>query len=70
MDIEGAEHQALQGARGTLQRDKLLLAISVYHRKGDVLAIMDYLHETIPEYRFWLRHYSPIGLETVLYAAI
>lgn len=70
MDIEGAEYQALQGAKRTLLRDKPLLAISVYHRKGDVLAIMDYLHETVPEYRFWLRHYSPIGLETVLYAAI
>lgn len=70
MDIEGEEYRALQGAKDTLLRDKPLLAISVYHRRGDILAIMDYLHNLIPEYRFWIRHYSPIGLETVLYAAI
>lgn len=69
MDIEGEEFRAVQGAQKTILRDKPLLAISVYHRCGDVLAITNYLHELVPEYHFWLRHYSPIGLETVLYAA-
>ena len=50
-------------------RDRPLLALSVYHRMGDMLAIMDYLHHLVSEYRFWLRHYS-VGLaDTVLYAA-
>lgn len=70
MDIEGFELDALQGGEKTLQRDKPLLAICVYHRAGDVLAIMDYLHEIVPEYRFWLRHYTSTPLETVLYAAV
>lgn len=70
MDIEGSELVALEGAQNTLERDKPLLAICVYHRQGDVLAIMDYLHALIPEYRFWLRHYSSFWAETVLYAAI
>lgn len=69
MDIEGAEYDALKGAKNTIMRDKPLCAICVYHRRGDVLAIMDYLHELVPEYRFWLRHYSPTYCETVLYAA-
>ena len=69
MDIEGEEFRAVQGAQKTILRDKPLLAISVYHRRGDVLAITNYLHELVPEYHFWLRHYSPISLETVLYAA-
>lgn len=70
MDIEGAELSALQGARDVIIRDRPLLAISVYHRRGDVLTIMDYLHEVVPEYRFWLRHYDIMPYETVLYASI
>lgn len=70
MDIEGFELDALQGGEQTIKRDKPLLAICVYHRAGDVLAIMDYLHEIVPEYRFWLRHYTSTPLETVLYAAV
>ena len=69
MDIEGAEFDALHGARGVIVRDKPLLALSVYHRTGDMLAMMDYLQSLVPEYHFWLRHYS-VGLaDTVLYAA-
>lgn len=70
MDIEGAEFGALHGAEKVIQRDKPLLAICVYHRQGDMLAIMEYLHELVPEYRFWLRHYGVLDSETVLYAAI
>lgn len=69
MDIEGAEFDTPHGAKGVIVRAKPLLAISAYHRRGDMLAIMDYLRSLVPEYRFWLRHYS-VGLaDTVLYAA-
>ena len=70
MDIEGAEFDALHGAQYTIRRDKPLLAICVYHLRGDIVAIMDYLHELVPEYRFLLRHYSIQDCETVLYASI
>lgn len=70
MDIEGAEFDALHGAAMTIQRDKPLLAVCIYHRQGDMLAIMDYLHILVPEYRFWLRHYGPSGTDTVLYGAL
>lgn len=70
MDIEGAELDALHGAENTITRDRPLLALSVYHIAGDMLAIMDYLHALIPEYRFWLRHYSVEAVDTVLYASI
>lgn len=70
MDIEGAEMGALQGAQDTIRRDKPLMALSAYHRRGDVLAIMGYLHQLVPEYRFWVRHYGPLAVETVLYAAV
>jgi FkbM family methyltransferase len=70
MDIEGSEYDALVGAEKTIMRDKPLCAISVYHKPGDVLNIMDLLHSLVPEYRFWIRHYSFNYTETVLYAAI
>ena len=69
MDIEGSEFGALHGAERTIRRDRPLLALSVYHLPGDMLAIMDYLHELVPKYRFWLRHYSVGNADTVLYAA-
>lgn len=70
MDIEGAELDALHGAAKTILRDKPMLAVCVYHKCGDVLAIMDYLHELVPQYRFWLRQYGAYGAETILYAAL
>ena len=70
MDIEGAECDALHGAKETIMRDKPFCAISVYHRKGDMLAIMDYLHSLVHDYRFWLRHYAVTDGDTVLYASI
>lgn len=69
LDIEGAEFDALRGARDVLVRDQPLMAVSVYHRGGDMLAVMDYLRRLVPEYRFWLRHYSAGSADTVLYAA-
>lgn len=69
MDIEGSEFDALHGGKKVIVRDKPLLAISIYHRKGDMLAIMDYLHRLVPEYHFWLRHYSSGYADTVLYAS-
>lgn len=70
LDIEGSELDALHGAKNTIIRDKPLLAICVYHLRGDVFAIMDYLHKLLPEYRFMLRHYGVAAEETVLYASV
>lgn len=69
MDIKGAELDALHGAEKTIVRDRPLLAISVYHKAGDMLAIMDYCKRLVPEYRFWLRQYHVL-YDTVLYASI
>ena len=70
MDIEGSELSALQGAQKVLCRDKPLCAISVYHKPGDIVLIMNYLKNLVPEYRFAVRHYSNIDTETVLYAFV
>ena len=70
LDIEGGELSALHGAMHTIVRDRPFMALCVYHKPGDVLAIMDYVHQLVPEYRFYLRQYAPAPGETVLYASV
>ena len=70
MDIEGAELEALKGGKKVIETYKPKLAISVYHKKQDIYDIPLYLKSIVPEYKFYLRHYSNAHLETVLYAVI
>lgn len=64
MDIEGSELNALKGAKKTLERCKPALAISVYHKKEDLITIPQFLKEIYKGSRFYLRqHYNgPIYL--------
>ena len=68
MDIEGAEMEALKGARGIIENTRPRLAISVYHKPEDMVDIMDYILRINPDYKLYLRHYSSCCWETVLYA--
>ncbi len=66
-DVEGMEMALLRGARSTIQRHKPKIGISVYHYSADIPVISLYLRELVPEYKFALRHHSPLLMETVLY---
>ncbi|QTH42268.1 FkbM family methyltransferase [Cohnella sp. LGH] len=68
LDIEGAELQALKGARETIVKHRPRLAVCVYHKPEDLLEIQLYLQSLIPDYKFYIRHYSNFWCETVLYA--
>jgi FkbM family methyltransferase len=68
MDIEGSEKDALLGANNTIKRAKPKLAIAAYHFAHDLWRLVDVIREINPEYKFYLRHYSETGLETVIYA--
>jgi FkbM family methyltransferase len=68
MDIEGAEVEALKGAKNIIEKNKPKLAISIYHKPEDIWEIPKIIMQYCPEYRFWLRHYSLTSAETVLYA--
>lgn len=68
MDIEGAELDALYGAKSTIRKYKPLLAICVYHKREDMLTIPQYIKSIVPEYRFFLRAYEKTATELVLYA--
>ncbi len=70
MDIEGAELEALKGAKKTIQRDKPRLAICIYHKPEDMYEIPMYIKELVPEYKLYIRAYSNRQFETVLYAVL
>ena len=68
MDIEGAEYDALLGARNVIARDKPLLAICVYHTQEDIWRIPLLIHSMLPEHSLFLRAYEGDGFQTVVYA--
>jgi FkbM family methyltransferase len=68
MDIEGAEYDALFGARNMIARDNPLLAICVYHTQEDIWRIPLLIHSMLPEHSLFLRAYEGDGFQTVVYA--
>ncbi len=70
MDIEGAELEALRGAKQVIRRDKPKMAVSMYHKPEDLTELPLYIKELVPEYRLYIRHYSNYINETVLYAVM
>jgi FkbM family methyltransferase len=69
MDVEGAELEALKGAKKQLEQGAQL-AISLYHKSRDIWEIPEYIKKINPEYKFFVRHYTNTIFETVLYAVI
>lgn len=70
MDIEGSELKALRGAEKTIKKYRPKLAICIYHKLEDIIDIPAYIHSLVPEYKFYVRHYSFGPAETVLYAIV
>jgi FkbM family methyltransferase len=70
MDIEGAELNALKGSMNTIIKFKPKLAISIYHSLNDFVDIIRFLNEIVPEYHFYLGHYTTHLEETILFAVI
>ena len=68
MDIEGGEYEALKGAEKIVREQHPKLAISVYHLPRDIFDIPALILSYYPDYKLYLRHYSPFVEETILYA--
>lgn len=66
MDIEGSEKFALEGSKRLIENNSVL-AVSVYHLAEDIWKIPLIIMNLNPNYKFFLRHYSDINTETVLY---
>jgi len=70
MDIEGAEMEALKGAKDIIIKHKPKLQICVYHEASHMYEIPLILKEWVPEYKMWLGHHSESWDETVLYCKV
>lgn len=69
MDVEGAEREAILGAKETLQTQKPKLAFSGYHRNEDLFALPLLLKKIEPSYQIYLRHHPYLpAWETNFYA--
>ncbi|WP_321276201.1 FkbM family methyltransferase [Thiomicrorhabdus indica] len=67
MDIEGAEVEAIEGAKQVIADYSPVLAICLYHRGSDLWNIPLRIHEINPNYNYYLRVHGDMGLETVIY---
>ena len=68
MDIEGAEYDALLGARGIVQSLRPILAVCVYHIQDHLWKLPLLMYDMFPDYRMYLRTYEGDGWQAVAYA--
>ena len=70
LDVEGCELEALKGAQKTIRKWRPKLAVCIYHKPEDIYEIPLYILSLVPEYKFYIRHYSNVESETILYALL
>lgn len=68
MDIEGAEFDALEGARSSIQTHQPILSICIYHRPYDLWRVPLFISSIVKDYQFFLRPHYGDGWESVCYA--
>lgn len=68
MDIEGAEYDALLGAKNSIRSSRPDLAISIYHRVEHMWEIPLLIDSFDIQYKFYIRSHGLHGMETILYA--
>ena len=68
-DVEGAEREALDGSKSTIEAHRPSLFISLYHRSEDIFELPLLIHEKYPDYKLYIRRrrYVP-AWDTVLLA--
>lgn len=57
LDVEGAEHQALLGARETIRRFRPRLNVACYHRNEDLFDLPRQIKALCSDYKLYLRHH-------------
>ncbi|MBR7117999.1 MAG: FkbM family methyltransferase [Helicobacteraceae bacterium] len=67
MDIEGAELEALSGARETIKKYNPKLTICIYHKFEDLITIPQYILSLNKNYKLYLRNRQGVGEDTILY---
>ena len=54
-DVEGAEHEALQGSLRPLRANETEMIVSLYHKSKDLFALPLMIHEILPDHKLYLR---------------
>lgn len=67
MDIEGAEYEALKGAKSIIERYRPALGITIMHKSSDLCEIPLLIESWNLGYRFYLRTHAPCFGNMVLY---
>ena len=67
LDIEGAEQDAILGAKRTILDSHPVLAICIYHKAEDWYKIPELVLNIRDDYKIYLRHYMEGIFETVMY---
>ncbi len=67
LDIEGAEQQAILGAKQTIQKYHPVIAVCVYHKAEDWYKVPELILSIQPRYKIYLRHYMEGIFESVMY---
>lgn len=70
MDVEGAEMEAIAGAKEIIGRDLPKLAICVYHKVEHHWEIPILINKINKNYKIYMRQHDQTGIETVCYAKI
>lgn len=68
IDVEGFEEEALRGLKKTLERDRPMLALCVYHKPADLFLLPLLLASWDYPADFYLRSHGEHTFDTVLYA--
>ena len=68
LDIEGAEPEAIKGGSGSIQRDRPVIAVCVYHSQDHLWRLPLLIDSLVADYRFHLRPYNEEGWDLVCYA--
>jgi FkbM family methyltransferase len=67
MDIEGAEVDAIPGARQVIERCRPVLAICAYHHSSDLWTLPRLIAGSAPDYPIYLRRHAEDCWETIYY---
>jgi FkbM family methyltransferase len=68
IDTEGAEREALCGAEQIIRQRRPILAVSAYHRQGDLWQLPLLIRSFGDDYRFYLHPHGYDSFDLVLYA--
>ena len=68
LDVEGAESLAISGAEGQIRSNSPVISLAVYHKPSDPWLLTTQLIGINKSYRYYMRHYTDVAFETVVYA--